>query len=156
VVNAKFINRIFNSSTSANELVWSDSFRTQELLEEIINNKLKITSPLIAAKVGWFFWKFASTDEARKTATTNEVYDAIINHSAKHTTTAESVQRVALAIGNITANNPDGQRLFTTLETLLPLVDALEKFQDKANFFFYVGYALFSCGFSEHQKKSTT
>ena len=103
-----FVKKIFDSSTEYFDLEWDDSFRTQELLQEIINNKNKITSPLIAAKVGWFFMEFTLvSDEGQKMATTNEVYDVIINHCAKHATTAESVQHVSGAIGSIAENNPE-------------------------------------------------
>jgi hypothetical protein len=104
------------------------SFRTQDVLQEIINNKTKITSPLIAAKVGSFFMSFAAYDEGKKMATTKEVYDVIINHCAKLLTTAESIQRVGLAIGNIAADNPDGQRLFSTPETASALLNVLQKY----------------------------
>ncbi len=89
------VKKIFDSSTSRNDLKWDDSFRTQEFLQETISNKSKITSPEVASKVGWFFMKLALTDEGTKMATTREVYDVIINHCAKHATTAESVQWAA-------------------------------------------------------------
>ncbi len=120
-----FSRRIFDFSTSVKELKWEDSFRTQESLQEIINNKTKITSSLIASKVGWYFMKFALTDEGRKMATANLVYDVIINHCAKHATTPESVQYVGDAIAHICFNNPDGKRLFSTPKTASALSNAL-------------------------------
>jgi hypothetical protein len=145
------VEKIFDSSTSVDDLKWEPSFRTQQVLREIINIKNNITSPLVAAKVAWFFWKFAFTNEGRKLATTREVNDVIINHCAKHATTSDSFRQVALAIGNITANNSEGQRLFSTAEMLALLVEKLEKFQYNSDCLFAVSYALFSCGFSEQK-----
>jgi hypothetical protein len=127
-MGAELSKQVFDSSTSVADLKWDASLRTSELLQEIINNKNKITSPLIAAKVGWCFAAFAMTDEGRKMTTTNAVYDVIINHCAKRATTAESVRHVGHAIGNITGNNPDGKRLFSTPETAFALNNALQKY----------------------------
>jgi tetratricopeptide (TPR) repeat protein len=123
-----YVKNVLDSSTPVDDRDWNDSLRTQDALQQIINNKSKITSPLIAAKVGWFFASFAETDEGRKMATTNEVYDVIISHCAKHATTTESVQYVGNAIATICYNNSDGQRLFSTPETAFGLNNALEKF----------------------------
>jgi hypothetical protein len=90
------VSKIFDDSTSLSDLKSNESFRTKKVLQEITSNKTKVTSPLIAAKVGWFFREFAMTANGREMASTNEVYDVIIiNHCAKHATTPESVQHVA-------------------------------------------------------------
>ena len=96
----------------------------QKFLQQVINDKTKITSPLIAAKVAWFFGKFAETDEGMKMATTNEVYDVIINHCAKHATTPESVEWLSSALNNICDNNPAGLKLFATSEFISALKNA--------------------------------
>jgi hypothetical protein len=127
------VNKIFDSSTSVDDLFFQDSFRTPELLQEIINNKTQITSPLIAAKVGWFFWWFADYSDGTEMVLTNEVYDVIIHHCAKHATTAESVRWVALAISTVTGSNPDTQCLFSTPETVLALNNALQKYATSSN-----------------------
>jgi hypothetical protein len=122
-----FVEQIFDSTTtSVEDLAWSDSFRNQELLQEIINNKNKITSSEIAMKVAWFFAKFAATDEGRKMATSKEVYGVVINHCSKQVTTTETVRRIAGCIGNVTSNNPAGQRLFSTPEIASYLIGALQ------------------------------
>ncbi len=86
-----FVNKIFDPSNFVNS--FHSSFRTPEVLQEIINNKSKITSPSIATKVAWFLSEFTSPlyEKEQKMATTNEVYDVIINHCAKYATTAGSV-----------------------------------------------------------------
>jgi hypothetical protein len=137
------VNQIFDSSTSVDDLKWKDSFRTQEVLQEIINNKNKITSPLIAAKVGWFFRKFAELREGKKMAATNEVYDVIINRCAKQATATESVQRVGHAIGDIANNNPDGQRLFSTPETFSFFNNALQKYATTPESVLYLSFSVY-------------
>ena len=39
-----FLNQIFDSSTVWRDLKWEDSFRTQKVLQEIINNKTTLVT----------------------------------------------------------------------------------------------------------------
>ncbi len=139
-----FLHSVFDPSTFVNNLQWDPSFNnSKEILQEIINNKNNITSPLTAAKVGWFFGHFASTDEGRKMATTNEVYDVIINHCAKQSTSNLSSQNLGLAIGNICKNNnPDGQRLFSTSAAASVLIEALRHYAKFDESVANVGFAI--------------
>jgi hypothetical protein len=83
----RFLEQLFDSSSTWTNMKWQQKFINNEVLQEVVNSRTKITSPLIAKKVVRLFAEFALTDEGKKMTTTNEVYDVIINHCAKQSVT---------------------------------------------------------------------
>jgi hypothetical protein len=135
-----FVNNLFDPKTSTLEVSWNDVFRSDEVVDLIIDNRSKITSPLIAAKIGLFFMKFAETQEAARRVSTSGVYDVIINHCAPHSTTDESAKY--LQSETSPSNNPAGQGRFSTPQAVSAIITTIKKYASSPEAFLHLGLAI--------------
>jgi hypothetical protein len=118
----------FDDSTSVENLNSIAFIQNVPVLKEIIKNKDKITSPLIAAKVGSVICMYTSGFKVKDMLAKKEIYELIVNDCAKHMTTSEVAQYLAFAIAQISRVSSDAARFFCTPETATLLLDGLEKY----------------------------
>src|SRR3989338_9193186 len=118
----QFVDCLFDETVIIDELTWDDKFRTPLVLRTVLERRFNSLHVIVVEKLGWFFAHFCLSPSGRDVATTNQVYDFIVNRCFPRAKTFESARRLANAIGNIVCENRNGQRLFSTVPVINMIV----------------------------------